>query len=535
MALSSKSPLGVLLLLLLLLAAFPSLAQKKRRIELLNADELVYDESNGEKFKRLRGHVSFKHEDVLMDCDSAWMYNDNRMDAFSNVHIRQGDTLNLYGNKLKYNGDTKTADMSGNVKLIDNDITLTTEALTYDMRTNIGSYTTPGKIINKDNTLTSKRGYYYERSHELFFKDDVKLVNPEYTMTCDTLRYNTVSRVSYFLGPTKIVSKENTITCRSGWYDSERDISQFSKKARIDSKDQIIKGDSIYYDRKKGFGKVIGSIEMIDTLEKIVIRGHYAEHWEGSGKAFVTKHAELEQIYKGDTMYMHGDTLKAAYTNDQLKVVGEKEINASKDTVNKFSKFHRVVFAYRHVGIYKRDLQGRCDSLMYSMKDSVMRLYHDPVLWADKNQLTGDTIFITTGNGKVKDMLISGAAFISTQEDTIRFNQIKGKRMKGYFNDNKLEKIFVQTNGETVYYAKDKEKFIGVNKALSTDLWIYMKDNDVKQITFLKNPEGILHPMEEVSADELKLEGFNWRAAQRPLVKDDIFKVISPAARPVNP
>ncbi len=456
------------------------------------------------------------------------------MDAFSKVHIRQGDTLNMYGDVLKYNGDTKKADLSGNVKLVDKDMTLTTQHMTYDMKANIGSYDTPGKIVNKDNVLTSKRGYYYEKRRELFFKDDVKLVNPEYTMTSDTLRYNTVSRVSYFLGPTKIVSKENTITCRSGWYDTEKDISQFSKKAVIDTKDQVIKGDSIFYDRHKGFGKAIGNIEMLDSAENISIYGNYAEHYEGSGKAFVTGRARLAQVSEGDTLHMHGDTLRAAYTNDSLRIVSETEIKANKDTVNKFNGFHRIVFAYRHVAFYKKDMQGRCDSLAYSMKDSVMKLFYSPVLWSDKNQLTGDTIFITTGNGSVRDMRISGAAFISTQEDTIRFNQIKGKKMKGYFKDNKLSRIFVESNGETVYYAKDKEKYIGINKAVSEDLWIYMTDNEIRQISFIKMPVGTLFPVNEIKPEELKLDGFNWRINQRPLTAEDIFTTVELAPKPVD-
>lgn len=516
----------------LLLAANVSFAQKARRIELLNADLLEYDETSGQKFKRLLGNVAFKHEDVLMNCDSAYLYDDNKMDAFSRVHIRQGDTLNLYGDKLKYNGDSKKADLTGNVKMVDRDITLTTQHMTYDMRANVGSYDTPGKIVNKDNVLTSKRGYYFEKSRELFFKDDVKLVNPEYTMTSDTLRYHTITRVSYFLGPTKIVSKENTITCRSGWYDTQKDISQFSRKAVIDTKEQVIKGDSIYYDRHRGFGKAIGNIELLDSAEQISIFGNYAEHYEGSGRAFVTGKAELVQINEGDTLHMHGDTLRTAYTNDSLQIVTEKEIKANKDTVNKFNGFHRIMFAYRNVAFYKKDMQGRCDSLAYSMKDSLMKLFRKPVLWSDKNQLSGDTIAIRTGKGSVKDMMISGAAFISTQEDTIRFNQIKGKRMRGYFRDNKLTKIYVEANGETVYYAKDKQKYIGVNKAVSTNLWIYMTDNEVKQITFINKPDGTLYPINEMKPEDLRLEGFSWRIKERPLKRDDIFVNLMPAAKP---
>lgn len=517
--------------LLLLLTSLNLSAQKSRKIELLNADVLEYDETGGRKFKRLIGAVAFKHEEVFMNCDSAYLYSDNKMDAFSNVKIRQGDTLTLTGNFLKYNGDNKQADVTGDVKLVDKDIVLTTDAMSYDMKTNIGSYNTPGRIVNKDNVLTSNRGYYYEKKRELFFKDNVKLVNPEYTMTCDTLRYNTVTRISYFLGPTTIVTKENTITCRSGWFDSERDISQFSKKAQIRSKEQTIKGDSIYYDRKAGFGKVIGNIELADSSEKMTIKGHYAEHYERSGKSFVTKEAEMIQIYQQDTFHLHGDTLRAAYTDDSLRIVNERYV-APKDTIDRFKGLHRILFAYRNVAFFKKDIQGRCDSLAFSFKDSLMRLYNAPVIWSDKNQLTGDTIVVKSGNGKIMGMTINGSAFITTEEDSTRFNQIKGLKMKGYFNDNKLSKIFVEGNGQTVYYAKDKEAYIGVNKAVSANLWIHMEDNEVKQISFIRSPDGTLFPVNDVTQEELKLEGFKWRIEERPIRQQDIFQKVKKEKKP---
>ncbi|MCB8998925.1 MAG: hypothetical protein H6540_02495 [Bacteroidales bacterium] len=44
------------------------------------------------------GNVKFRHQDVFMSCDSAHFFpNLNILDAFSNVHIWRGDTLDLYG------------------------------------------------------------------------------------------------------------------------------------------------------------------------------------------------------------------------------------------------------------------------------------------------------------------------------------------------------------------------------------------------------------------------------------------------------
>jgi len=111
-----------------------------RKIELLHANELQYDERQTGKVRRLLGDVQFKHDDALMFCDSAWLYSEtNTMDAFSRVHIKQGDTLDMWGDKLNYNGNSKVAIMNGNVKLVDKEITLTTDRLTYDRNTGISN------------------------------------------------------------------------------------------------------------------------------------------------------------------------------------------------------------------------------------------------------------------------------------------------------------------------------------------------------------------------------------------------------------
>ena len=98
----------------------PQEIKKKRRIDIENADEYTYDTAIIANAQRLIGNVRFRHNQALMFCDSAYSYSDsNRFDAFGNVHIIQGDTLHLYGDKMLYNGDTRLARFLFNVKLID--------------------------------------------------------------------------------------------------------------------------------------------------------------------------------------------------------------------------------------------------------------------------------------------------------------------------------------------------------------------------------------------------------------------------------
>lgn len=158
-----------------------------------------------------------------------------------------------------------------------------------------------------------------------------------------------------------------------------------------------------------------------------------------------------------------------------------------------------------------------------------MKLYGQPTLWSDQNQLTGDSMKVLTGNKSIQAIEIHGTGFIVSQEDSLHFNQIRGKYMKGFFKNNEMYRINVVGNGQTIYYAKDKakgkekEEVKAVNQADCSDLNIFLKDEKVEHITFITKPDATLYPLEKVDVKDLKLKDFIWRAESRPLNQQDIF------------
>lgn len=503
-----------------------SFAQKK--IEIVHAGTLKSANNIANGAKRLIGDVQFKQDNALMFCDSAYFYKDNSLDAFGHIRIQQGDSINLYGEFLKYDGNTKKAVITKNVSVNKGDMQLTTDALNYDVSSSIGYYVTPAKIISRDNTLTSNTGYFFAKTSDLTFKKDVVLTNPQFVINCDTMRYNTVSKITYFKGPTTIKSKENLIYCEDGWYDTFKDQSRFSKNSYILTEEQKMFGDSLYYDRKNGIGRAIKNVEIIDTTQKITIKGDYARYNEFDDLSIVTGNALLIQYFEKDTLYLHADTLKALGDDKRVRPDAKKSNNKMlvKDSLKKENK---ELFAYRRVKIYKNDIQGKCDSLYYSANDSLMKLRGKPILWNDENQLTADSLNLTTGSKSLKTMELYGSAFIISEEDSLHYNQIRGKYMKGFFKENKLVRVNIEGNGQTIYYVTElnketkKKELKAVNRADCSDLVIYFKDNDIEKITFITKPESTLFPMDKIDVKELKLKNFLWRKKERPLTKEQIF------------
>jgi lipopolysaccharide export system protein LptA len=504
---SGKLILVWLTLLLLITPLNAVFGQEVRQIELVHSDLILIDKNeDGTRRQKLLGNVRLKHEDGIMTCDSAYVYSETRsVDAFSNVIIEQGDTLVLYGDKLHYEGETRIAQIRNNVKLIDNETVLLTEYLDYNRETDIAYYLNGGIITQEDNTLTSEQGHYYTQTEVFYFKDDVVIDNPDYKILSDTLKYNTQTEVSYFFGPTEIIGEENYIYCESGWYDTKQDISLLSKNALLKNGERILTGDTLYYERNTGFGDARSNVEMKDTTQNIILRGNKGLYYEEAGLATLTDSAMMIQIDGLDSLFVHADTLQSI--NDTASISDSK-----------------ILLAYKHVKIFRQDIQGMCDSLAYIEDDSTFHLFGAPVLWAEENQLTASKIELQTRNDEMYRLYMRNIALLTSKEDSTKYNQIRGKNMLGNFKDNDLVRLDVTGNGQTLYYAEDNGVIMGVNKAECTDLIIYLVDNQVHKVNYLVAPSGTYYPLSLLPANQAYLDGFGWYDDWRPKKFLDIFK-----------
>ncbi len=496
--------------LFVIFTAFPVFSQnnpENAKKILVTGNQLVHDDSMGDNVQLIIGDVVITHGNVIMYCDSAYQYNDsNRVEAYNNIHIIQNDSIHLYGNYLEYEGNIGLVKVRENVRLTKKEMVLTTNYLDYDRNDDIAYYFDGGKIVDGGNVLTSKLGYYYSNNNEVFFKDSVVAENEKYTIFSDTLMYNTTSKVTKILGPTFIVSEDNLIYSEDGFYDTSNDIANLRKNSYVEGKNTLLKGDTIYYARKSGFGEVFGNMELVDTANNITIKGNYGYYNEITKKAFAIKKATLQQVYNGDTLFLHADTLR---------------VDPVQDTISKTES--KLLRAYHHVKFFRYDMQGRCDSMVYDFRDSINVFYKEPILWAMGNQMTAQVIKLYTRGQTVYKAKLENGAFIIAPDDTLFFNQLKGKDMVGYIKDNNLYKIDVEGNAQTIYYPRDNGLVIGANKAESSDMTIYLDQGRINDIIMRNSPNGTLKPPIFLTEEESSLAGFRWLEDFKPKNKTDIY------------
>lgn len=490
---------------LLLLCSNLIFSQAPKKIIVEHSDFADVNQTEMPDAFLLTGNVRVNHDGVVLTCNKAYYFQkENYIKAFGNVQLVQGDTLFLNSKYAEYNGNVKKAFATGNAVMSSPDATLATDTINFDRNSQEVFYNSPGTIVNKENTLKSKSGRYYVAQKKFQFLTAVTITNPTYVIKTNHLDYFSNSGHSYLLGPSTITSKANYIYTEKGFYDTKKNLAHFLNKSYIKYDDRIIKGDSLYYDRNRDFASATRNVKITDSINRGIVKGHYAEIYKKQDSMFVTKRAVAVNFVENDSVYIHGK---------KLMVTG-KEGN-------------RIIRAFNNVRFYKTDMSGKCDSIHSSSKTALTKLIGNPILWNGENQITGDVMHLI-GNNNTKQLdslkVLNNTFLVSKDTLGTGYNQVKGLNLYGKFVEGKLHDVDIIKNTEVVYYMRnDAKELIGINKNVSSKINIIFDKNTIETITFFQQVDGTIYPEKDLPENGRKLRGLVWRGDERIKSKDDIF------------
>lgn len=487
------------LVVVVLCALHVSLAQQ---IELENADRM--SKEKGSSAILLRDNVRLSQGDMRIFCNAAdFNKKENAFNARGNVKVTKGEAMTIFSSTLDYNGETKKGKFRENVRLVDEGDTLYTDYLDFNNADNSGYFYNGGKIVDSSVTLESKTGYYYPDESSYFFKDSVRVRNEDHTLHSDTLKYNLDREKAIVMGPTEIFGDSSYIYCEDGWYDMKNDIAQIMQNALVRRNGQIITGDSLYYDQLKGYGRGYSNVTLWDIEEHLVLKGNFAEFFEDPRRGMMTDSALfIDASDPADSLFLHADTLRMKYDSTQT---------------------YATIKAYYKAQVYSKDVQARSDSMTFLEADSVIKFFHDPVVWSDSNQITADSILLYTKDEQLDYVELFGNPMLVAYDGEDRYNQLKGGEMTGFFRNNEIYRLDAMESAQTVYYPYNDNELIGINAATCDKMSIFMKNQRVTRVKFFSKPKGVLFPLGQIPASEKFLEEFNWQQAVRPSNKMDIF------------
>ncbi len=495
-----KSSLSLFLIFFLSLSAvtFTAKGQGSSTLEIISADLL----EGAEGFERLIGGVQMKNQNSLIFCDSAHFFREtNKARLFGDVRIvDQVDPVQTRSAYAEYDGNTKIAKLRTNVIFTNQKTTLYTDNLDYDRAANIAYYLNDGKVVDSVNVLTSKRGTYEVSLERITFEDEVVLVNPDYTMKTNYLVYLTIPKTAETKGLTNLISKEgNTLDAQKGsFYNTQQKQFQFFEGI-VESETSRVKAKQLFYDEQKAYYEGKENVSVYNKAREIEVFGDIGQYWEERKYSLVHGNALVRKYFEKDTLFVTADSL------------------ISQDSETDSAKF---LLAFRSINLVKADLSGVADSLAYNYSDSSIRLFQDPVMWSQTSQISADSMIFFIANEELDRVFMKDKAFVITQDTIFNFNQMKGRSMMAYFKEGQISHLNIDGNGESLYFALEGDTVNqGVNRTLSANIKLVFEDGAIRRVTYGVKPDGKFTPVQKLTEENSRLEGFQWRIEEKPDMK----------------
>ena len=492
---------------------------QKTRVNLKHADRATGTTIKGEAVNKLYGRVHLQKDNVDFFCDSAIRFTrSNDFKAYGHVKMIQGDSITLVCDKLLHKGLTGVSRCRDNVVLSDGKMILKTDKLDFDKRKSIAYYYDVGKVYDGGVFLISEKGFYSTNSKIFRFNSSVEITKDRSVINSDTVRYNRVSEIIYFQGPTTILSSGDSLYAEKGQYHTKTDDAYFSKNAFVETPDYILRGDSVWYNNYSENGYVEGHAVIHSKKDSVYVMGDIGEKNADLGKVKVYGPQTLLQKYdKKDTIFIMADTLLTI--EDSLKQQSE-------------------IYAYNNVKIRKGNISGLSDSLLYALKDSTIYFFDNPVVWADSNQISGDTIRVLFANQEIHKIFTSRNSFTIKFHHHNQHDQIKGRNTVAFFHDSELAKVKMYGNGECLYYVNNEEEkeFTGVNIIECSSMNVYFNEGQLSDISFVTSPKARFYPPKGLTKDKKFLEKFDWRWANKPTRQEfeEVIGIYFPSFNKIN-
>lgn len=474
---------------------------------------------NGNPF--FEGNVQFQHQGSTLTSDIVILYRDqNFIKAIGNVKLQNADGSVITANEMEYDGNTERGIARGNVVLTDPAQTIKTQTLYYDRRSNKAYFNSGGTITREGNTIYTNSATYNISSRIIDLSGKVKIENPEYIVEGANIIQNQNTNTATFTGPTTITNRANPankVYTENGTYNMNTKEVWLNKNSIIYYNGKTLKGDKMYYNQLSGYGKAEGNVTLNDPRERRYIKGGFGEIWEKKDSAAITEKPYAVKILEKDSMYFSAQ-----------KILAYQKVDASMQKKS-------YLRAFRKGRMFKSNAQARADSISFDETDGVLHLDGNPILWSGEKQVTGDKIeaYFDTQKENIDSLKVLGNAFAISKADSLNdkdeFNQVKGRVMTVYYENNEVKLAQALGNAQSITYAdsqneKTKEiERLGVLVSTCGTIEAEFEERKVQIISCNIGAKAKIYPMSKISRENRFFPDFNWNTKDRLRKWQDIF------------
>ena len=430
-----------------------------------------------------------------------------------------------------YNQQTGKAEFGSRPEIVDGKTTITGNRVAFDDST--GIYQAEGNAIIRDTAqgTTIIGGLIFQNKKTeaiLATRKPLMIIRQEKDsiyITADTLFSARLSDLVVRKKPATTDTVRNRRFVRTARKDTSANKTIDTTSTR-DTAIGLVKADSLAAgsDPDKKLASITG-----DSLRNTVPDTLIAENTANVDSLVKAKPKEIAAVSQRDSLRSKADTLLTQNIIDKLNHKESLAVDTVKGVktvaINEKDSTNRYFEAYSHVRIFSDSLQSVCDSLFYSFKDSIFRLYKDPVVWANNSQITGDTILLFTKNKKADKVQAFENSFLVNRVENDVYNQIKSSRMDGWFIDGSIDSVRAKSYAECIYYIQDEDSaYTGINQSQCDIIDIYFEEKQLDKVVFRSQVTGTLWPINQKSPGEMQLPNFRWLEERRPKTKFEMFE-----------
>lgn len=500
----------------------PSLSSPpSEKVQLVHSDFFGVDRNKHEGNPHFTGNVRFSHQGSVLTADEVILYREeNFIKAIGHVRLQNADGSVITAEEMEYDGNTERGIARKNVVLTDPRQTIKTQTLYYDRRSNKAYFNSGGTISSDNNVMYTNAATYDISTKIIDFAGNVKIDNPEYMVEGTNIKQNQWTNTAEFFGATMIINKVNPgnyVYTEQGRYEMNRKEVFLNKNSMIHYNGKILTGDKMYYNQLTGFGRAEGHVRLDDPKERRYIIGGYGEIFEKKDSAMLRDRPYAVKIFEKDSLYFSAQKILAYQKADSLGVK---------------KSFLR---AFRKGRLYKSNAQARADSISFNETDGILHLDGAPILWSGAKQVTGDRIeaYFDTENEGIDSLRVIGNAFAISKADSLNtkdeFNQVKGRLMTVYYEDNEIKSAQALGNAQAITYAESEDEKtrelqrLGVALSTCGTIEAAFEDRRVQVVSCNIGADVKVYPMSKIAKENRFFKDFNWNEKDRPKVWRDIF------------
>jgi len=492
------------------------------KVKIIHSDEFKKD-TKYEGNQYMVGHVQIEHQGSILYADEVILYNDQSLvKAIGNAKLQNADGSVITAHEMEYNGVTQKGVAKKDVVLTDPKQTIKTDILYYDRLANQAYFNTGGTISDAQNVMYTKSATYFLDTKMIDFVGNVKIDSPDYIIEGPNIKQNQNTKVAEFFGPTTITNRanpKNRIYTERGTYKMETKEAFLNKNSKIFYNDKILTGDDMYFNNITGFGKATGNVTLDDPIERRYLKGGYGEVFQKKDSAMMTNGPYAVKIMEKDSIYFAAEKILSYQRPDSADITLKKSF----------------LRAYKKARIFKSNAQGRADSIAFNETDGIMHMYTNPILWSGEKQVTGDKVeaYFNTKTENIDSLKVIGNAFAISKVDSLNlkdeFNQVKGKFMTVYYENNDIKEARVVGNAQSIVYVDDVDQEtkqpqrIGITLSTCGIIGALFEERTLQIISCSIGANSDTYPMSKIEPEKRKFSDFNWNTKDRIRKWQDIL------------